>query len=213
MITVFTPTHNRCEFLQRAYASLCRQTSQDFEWLIVDDGSTDDTAIWCKHFEKCWTRGKFITSWLTIPHGGKHIAHNNGVDLARGDWLLVLDDDDELVPGAIEKMHAQIKTISADHVAMIGKCLSDGELHPTEECFVVRTKVLSRYKFPRLKGFVPEGVVWWRLPGKWRQTNEVWRIYHQDAPHRLSNVRPSLWARLAWYRTLLTACAQYATRG
>ena len=43
MITIFTSTYNRCHTLERLYESLCRQTSFDFEWLVVDDGSTDDT--------------------------------------------------------------------------------------------------------------------------------------------------------------------------
>ena len=210
MITVFTPTYNRAQYLARAYFSLCKQTCQDFEWLIVDDGSTDDTQIWCDHIDKCWYPGRFRARVAIQTHGGKHMAHNFAMDLARGEWLTILDDDDELMPCAIEQMTYYTSKLPADYVGAVGLCVTNGEVHPTEKIGVMRTAEVKRHRFPALRGFVPEGIVWYRMVGKWKHTDEIWRVYHQDAPHRLSDVRPSLRARLHWYWIRLTLIGQYA---
>ena len=69
LFTVFTSTFNRGELLARTYESLCRQTLQHFEWLIIDDGSTDDTAIRVR----VWQRSApFPIRYLHQPNSGKH---------------------------------------------------------------------------------------------------------------------------------------------
>ena len=93
--TVFTPTCNRCATLPRVYASLAAQTFRDFEWLIVDDGSTDCTAALV---DKWTAQADFPIRYLRQENRGKHIASNRAVREARGELFLVLDSDDACVP-------------------------------------------------------------------------------------------------------------------
>ena len=100
LITVITPTYNRAHLLPRLYDSLCRQTFTDFEWIVVDDGSTDDTQeVLAKLSADC--NHKPQTSNLKPQtfkkeNGGKHTAVNMGVKHAKGELVLILDSDDEL---------------------------------------------------------------------------------------------------------------------
>ncbi|MBQ9082386.1 MAG: glycosyltransferase [Clostridia bacterium] len=107
--TVFTPTYNRAYILPKLYESLCAQTHKDFEWLIVDDGSTDETEalilLWQKNvngFEICYTKKE---------NGGKPRAINTGVVLARGEYFFMVDSDDYLKPDAVEKMAKWVEEI------------------------------------------------------------------------------------------------------
>ena len=72
MLTIFTPAYNRANLLPRLYDSLCRQTVKDFEWLIVDDGSTDNTEEVCKSF----TGEGFPVRYYRKENGGKQRAIN-----------------------------------------------------------------------------------------------------------------------------------------
>lgn len=85
MVTVFTPTYNRAYILNNLYQSLCRQSYGDFEWLIVDDGSTDNTegliASWLDE-------SKISLCYIKQPNGGKHRAINRGIQEANGNLFL-----------------------------------------------------------------------------------------------------------------------------
>lgn len=100
-ITVFTPTYNRAYILPQLYNSLSCQTSNDFEWVIVDDGSSDNTSeLLCD-----WERSaKFPIKWQTQSNQGKHIAINKGVSMASGELFFIVDSDDYLTNDAIEKV-------------------------------------------------------------------------------------------------------------
>ena len=100
-LTIFTPTYNRKELLKRAYESLRAQTCKDFCWLIVDDGSTDDTA---SAVEEWGREGIIPIEYLYFENGGKMRAHNRGVENCRTEWFLCLDSDDRLVPDAVEEI-------------------------------------------------------------------------------------------------------------
>ncbi|MBQ7482165.1 MAG: glycosyltransferase family 2 protein [Lachnospiraceae bacterium] len=100
-LTIFTPTYNRKELLKRAYESLKAQTCKDFCWLIVDDGSTDDTA---SAVEEWGREGIIPIEYLYFENGGKMRAHNRGVENCRTEWFLCLDSDDRLVPDAVEEI-------------------------------------------------------------------------------------------------------------
>src|SRR6516164_10922801 len=97
-ITVFTPTYNRAGKLRQVFDSLCRQPGNLFEWLVVDDGSTDNTPSILEEFSR---NASFPVRVLRQPNGGKHRAHNAAVQAARGELTIVLDSDDELLPGAL----------------------------------------------------------------------------------------------------------------
>lgn len=98
--TIFIPTFNRAHTLPRAFESIEKQTWRDFEVLIVDDGSTDDT----KELVDAWRdRVDFPVRYHWQPNQGKHAAHNTALKFIRGYFTVVLDSDDMLVPNALER--------------------------------------------------------------------------------------------------------------
>ena len=99
MITVFTPTYNRAYTLVDLYESLLHQTCFDFEWLIVDDGSTDET----EEFVKDWLdNGKFDVRYFKKLNGGKPSAINYGLQLAQGEYFWIIDSDDTATLNGVE---------------------------------------------------------------------------------------------------------------
>ena len=103
MITVFTPSYNREVELEKLYKSLLKQDIDDFEWLIVDDGSTDNTKSYINKIKKA---NKIKINYVYKENGGKQSAYNVGLDSAHGDIFLCIDSDDILkdnVLGLIKK--------------------------------------------------------------------------------------------------------------
>lgn len=98
-ISVITPTYNRAYILTQCYESLCNQTNKDFEWIVVDDGSTDETESVIRNLID---EGKIQIIYKKQNNGGKHRAHNTAVALASGILTVCLDSDDMLTPDAIE---------------------------------------------------------------------------------------------------------------
>ena len=108
-ITVFTATYNRKNKLLRAYKSLLGQTSKDFIWLIVDDGSTDGTEDLVKSFI---LEADFPIEYHWKENGGRHTAVNYSHSFISTPYVVSLDSDDELTPNAIELMIKRWKEIS-----------------------------------------------------------------------------------------------------
>ena len=100
--TIFTSTYNRAYTLPNLYSSLCCQTCKDFEWLIVDDVSTDETESlvggWIDENKL------FIIRYLKKENGGKPRAINFGIQYAHAPYFFMVDSDDVLLPEAVEKM-------------------------------------------------------------------------------------------------------------
>ena len=105
MITVFTPAYNRAYRLQELYNSLLRQTSKNFEWIVVDDCSTDNT----QELINSWSHENKIriTYYRQEQNGGKHRAINKGVKLAQGELFFIVDSDDFLTDDALESIEKQ----------------------------------------------------------------------------------------------------------
>lgn len=101
-LTVFTPTYNRAYILENLYRSLQRQTSHDFEWVVVDDGSTDNT----QQLVTSWQAegNPFPIRYARQENGGKCRAINHGLSLARGELFFTVDSDDYLTDDAVEKV-------------------------------------------------------------------------------------------------------------
>lgn len=100
-LTIFTPTYNRDYALPKLYESLTKQTSNDFEWLIVDDGSTDNTA----ELVEGWKReNKIPILFYKQQNGGKMRAHNKGVERCRTELFVCIDSDDCIVATGVEKI-------------------------------------------------------------------------------------------------------------
>lgn len=108
-ITVFTPTYNRAYILGQAYDSLKKQTQKDFMWLIVDDGSTDNT----EELVDTWRNEKIINiKYIKQENAGKHIAHNTAVQNCNTEYMLILDSDDYLNEKTIEILNNEVDKIS-----------------------------------------------------------------------------------------------------
>lgn len=184
MISVFTPVYNRAYIIHNLYESLCNQTSKDFEWLVVDDGSTD-------HIEELvreWmNESKINIVYHKKKNGGKHTAINEGVKLARGEAFLIVDSDDYLCNDAIEFILPRFDGVCCDDSIagiavlkgrredeVVGQSpLFDQYVDATnlereqyglngDKCNVFKTEVLKEYPFPVFEGenFMTEAVVW-----------------------------------------------------
>lgn len=185
MITVFTPTYNRCYIIDSLYQSLLRQTNKDFEWIVVDDGSTDDTEAYFNTILKNDTPFKIL--YKKQKNGGKHRALNVGVTLATGDLFFIVDSDDYLTDDAIEKVYKWKLTLDNSHkwagvsgargftidkhiggiynkkgfVDCKNNQRSKFNLYG-DKAEVYFTDVLRKYPFPEFEGenFITEEVVW-----------------------------------------------------
>jgi len=101
VFTIFTPSYNRELTLRRCYDSLVRQTFKNFEWLIVDDGSTDGTE---SLVQSLISENVIDIKYFKQTNSGKHIAINKGASLADGEFFLILDSDDMLTPDCLETL-------------------------------------------------------------------------------------------------------------
>ena len=209
-VTLFTPTYNRAHTLPRVFESLTRQTSRDFCWLVVDDGSDDAT---CELVRAWQSIADFAVEYLYQPNSGKHNAHNAAVSRATTELFSIVDSDDELLPHAVERITAAWKNASAgDRAKLAGiwtlcadpqgdivdgafsqdvvdatlqelryRDRMDKEMFPT---FV--TEVLRRHPFPSTPPgacpYVPEGYVWMHITRSrpLRFLNVPCRVYHRS---------------------------------
>ena len=109
-ITVLTATYNRAYLLGDLYDSLCRQTSKDFIWIIIDDGSSDGTKQLCEKW--LHENNGFKIEYYYKENGGKNRAINLGVARVETPYTMIMDSDDYLVDDAIEKMNKAIAGVS-----------------------------------------------------------------------------------------------------
>lgn len=127
-ITIHTATYNRAYILDKAYESLRAQTCKDFEWIISDDGSTDNTEELVRHWMSI--DNGFPIVYYKLSHVGIPRALNNGVNHASTDWFMMLDSDDYLLPNAVEKVICWLEEIKNNSVfAGIGfaRCYPNGD--------------------------------------------------------------------------------------
>lgn len=110
-ITVFTPTYNRGELLEKLFLSLEAQNCKEFEWVIVDDGSKDSTEEIVLDIKK---RASFSVTYRKKENGGKHTAINVGAQMARTPWFFIVDSDDYLTPNAIKTVLLYISGVEHD---------------------------------------------------------------------------------------------------
>lgn len=188
-ITVFTPTYNRGYTLNRLYKSLSRQTCNDFEWIIINDGSTDNTDEIIKKILKD-NKKKFKIYYKKVQNGGKHRAINEGVKMAHGKWFFIVDSDDYVTDDAIETiLHNTISLprnyagigFNREHTdgSLVGKTFAgtyidckttDRMKHNIigDKAEVWKTEILRRFPFPSFEGenYISENVVWCQISKK-----------------------------------------------
>ena len=202
-VTVFTPTYNRAYILGDLYHSLQRQTCMDFEWLIVDDGSADDT----KALVASWQgeENLFPIRYVYQENGGKCRAINRGLKEADGRLFFTVDSDDYLTDDAIEKVIRWDGELPADghfcgYAGNMGTALgvTTNRLFPGdyldgtaldrydrvdgERAFVFYTEIHRKYLYPEFPGekFLTEAVTWDLMAHdgyKMRFYNDIIRIW------------------------------------
>ena len=193
-ISIITPTHNRATLLPRLFQSLKTQTDKDLEWIVVDDGSTDNTEEVVSSF-KVENGDSFPICYIRKGNGGKHTALNRGVRAAQGSLIMIADDDDLLPPDAIDiirhswakiEFQASVGGIAGLDVSKrTGEIIGSGlpkehilcnamdiryRYHVTGDLKeVFRTDVLKDFPFPEIAGemFCPEQLVWFRIAQKY----------------------------------------------
>ena len=183
-LTVFTPTYNRAKELRNLYDSLVKQTNQDFVWLIVDDGSADETC----ELVRCWmAESKITIQYLYQENRGKCAALKNGIDHCGSDWFICVDSDDTLRCDAVQLMWDDIQ--SKNKISRLGfiypqnmgdeakeKWIPDGIARVsivdmknlygiTETAILFRTEYLKRIEFPVFENekFLSEEVLYIQL--------------------------------------------------
>ncbi len=183
-ITIFTPTYNRKNLIERLYQSLLQQTQKNFEWLVIDDGGTDNTE---QYFSDLLTKQQpFPIRYIKQENGGKHRAINNGVKSASGELFFIVDSDDYLTENAIEKINQWVATLDDSHkwagVSGLKGYSKDSVVGQRSEATYVDAKnserrkynllgdkaevyftdVLKQRPFPEIPGekFISEEIVW-----------------------------------------------------
>ena len=111
-ISIVTPTFNRGRLLKNLYNSLIEQSQYNFEWIVVDDGSTDDTKNIVSHFIR--QENRFNIKYFYQQNSGKHVALNKAVEQSFGNYIFIVDSDDTLMPQAIALVSKWIAGISRD---------------------------------------------------------------------------------------------------
>ena len=110
-ITIFTPTYNRAHTLKRLYESIKVQKYPDFEWIIIDDGSSDGTNELVKSFID---ENVIKIKYFFQENSGKHIAINKGIEEASGNLFFMVDSDDYITPDALNIIDKWEETIDGE---------------------------------------------------------------------------------------------------
>lgn len=191
-LTIFTPTYNRAYLLPKLYDSLCRQTSKDFVWSIVDDGSTDNTEEIVKQWQE---QRKIDIIYHKQANGGKMRAHNYGVRLSDTELFLCIDSDDYLTDDAVEMVIARwnftekaettcgiiaYRTIVKDGESRVlapFPFLTDSNLTELyangfkgDTTLIFKTDVIKQYPFPEIQGekFITEAYIYDQIDQKYK---------------------------------------------
>ena len=193
MITILTPTFNRAHLLPRLFESLTHQTDFNFEWLVIDDGSTDGTSD--LFAGNAFLSAPFSIRYYRQENGGKHRSLNAGVKQAKGNFIFIADSDDWLLPQSVAIVGQHASAIADDNTfagvagldvfddeRMVGTGLPQdiidcnamdiryryqNEGKPKE---VFKTTVLQEFPFPEIQDekFCPEQLVWFRIAQKYK---------------------------------------------
>lgn len=197
-LTIITPTYNRKELLQRLYKSLCEQTCREFQWLVIDDGSTDSTQ---ELMDKLVKQKEINVDYKRKKNGGKHTALNYAHSYIKGRYVVVVDSDDLLTCDAVEKIIRKWERYDADKTVAgitfqrgkIGNGQTfdnsiEGEYQSTfanetnrgmhgDHCETVRTDLFRNFKFPEFSDehFIAEGAMWYSITKNYKvvYTDEI----------------------------------------
>lgn len=193
--TIFTPVYNGERHLNRVFKSVTEQLFKDFEWIIINDGSVDNTAVIVKSFIQDHPEIDII--YLEQENSGKHIAWNKAIKIARGKLFVPADADDYFMPYTLlfffEKWNALTQTQQISFSGINVLCFdndtdnivgtpfpSDGMITNNieleykcklkgEKWGCIRVDLLKSRPFPIIKGsHYPEGYIWLYLGKKYK---------------------------------------------
>lgn len=203
-ITIITPAYNRANLLPRLYESLLRQTNKDFEWLVIDDGSTDGTETLVRQY--CQD-DRIRASYEKQENAGKHTALNRGIARIDSELTFIVDSDDYLPEDAVDKIlacHQKYKKISGLCGYSFLRCHQDGRVNTAyfpedgkistylevringgiggDKAEVFYTDILKKYPFPVYEGekYMPEDVVWMKMSGPYQMVHVNQNVYICD---------------------------------
>lgn len=185
LLSIVTPVYNRAELIKVCWKSLKEQSCRDFEWIVVDDGSTDGTGDTVRYFPPAG----FPLILVEKQNGGKHTALNAAIPHIRGRYVLILDSDDRLVPTAVEQIReGWVRYDGEKQVGIVtflkGRSVDDPSctapeehipvdimryrrncIHSSDCCEVIRGELFRKYPFPVFDGekFLSEGALWNRV--------------------------------------------------
>lgn len=182
-LTIFTPTYNRAELLKRLYNSLVEQSNKNFTWLIIDDGSKDNTKEVVEEFIK----EKIIEiEYIKKENGGKHSAMDLAHEKCCTEFIAGVDSDDYLLENTIDNIYHIIENyMEEEYVGIVGRKF-DTSLRPLDKgifeegkkimfhdlalkynykadtFLIFRTSIVKNFKFPKFEGekFVTEKVLY-----------------------------------------------------
>lgn len=202
VLTIITPTYNRREKIKILWRSLLSQTNKNFEWLIVDDGSTDHTG---EMIEQIKQGSPFLVRYIYKKNGGKHTALNVGISSIESELTFIVDSDDHLTKDAVDsiiKIHNKynghneicgysfLRAFPDGNVN--GKYFNSSEIigsyidirinsHDThsDKAEVFYTRCLKEFPFPEYPGekFLGEDIVWARMGRKYQMVHINKAIY------------------------------------
>ncbi len=181
-LSIITPTYNRGKFLNEIYEALSKYQLYPFEWIIIDDGSTDNTVDLVNGFAAI-----FEIRYIYQANSGKHVAVNKGVELAKYQYTVILDSDDIPLPNAVNIIIEKLNNTPSEIVGIgVNMCDSSGNiigkyqnsvfsdtienaylkgLVSGDKWFIWKTDFIKRFKFPVYDNefFVPEGLIYNRI--------------------------------------------------
>jgi glycosyltransferase involved in cell wall biosynthesis len=190
LLTIFTPTYNRAVLLERLFTSLREQSFKNFEWIIVDDGSSDRTEDVVSRFLD--SNPGFQIIYFKQENQGKHIAINKGVSLANGELFFIVDSDDYLNDNAIETIFNTKHLLELDPQlcglvfhrkypdgTVVGKRAKEESMQCSlydlkfkygiqgDKAEIFKTIILRKFPFPEgiNEKFCPEALVMYKMSG------------------------------------------------
>lgn len=214
-VTIITPIYNRSKTIKRALSSVEKQSYKEFEYILVDDGSTDNIDSIIEHFILTTS---IPTMYIKKSNGGVHTARNIGVKHARGFLCCFLDSDDEFVENGIQLLVNAWKEIpngkEPEYFEVKARCIDEngmeiGKRFPVnmnemkwddikiiyesisaEHCGIRKTSILKANPWPEPDGikFVGENIIWYRLRNTYKTwvSNECVQVYHTEGSDHLA---------------------------
>ncbi len=233
-VSIVTACYNCAAFIERTYASLKAQIYKNFDWIVVNDLSTDETLSKLASF-----KAEGAVSIRIIEHDanlGPVSTICDGIQHATGTFTLILDHDDELVPAGLERLVRRWQELGDDRLYGVGGRCIDGEGAfigvPFRTATLITNELELRHVFKirgELTGMVKtailkdaykgmergmaNGIVWRRIAKRYNAiyTNDVIRIYHTDVPNSMTNLKKIQITKgtLKMHLAELNDCAEY----